>query len=87
MNATRRKEIAKLIVKVYDLQDAIDDLVSDIQSVLDEEQEAYDNLPESIQESCKGEVMQNAIYSLEEALGYLDIDVEDFTSYLEDAMA
>lgn len=47
---------------------------------MDEEQEAYDNLPESFQNGERGEQMSGNIESLEEVTGYL----EDAKSAMED---
>ena len=44
MNKTRRKVIDKLMERIEDLR-------SDVEMILDEEQEAFDNIPESLQES------------------------------------
>ena len=51
MNRERRKRIGKL-------QESLSEIQSELQNVLDEEQEAFENLPESFQESEKGERMQ-----------------------------
>ena len=55
------------------------DLQTEIEEIKDEEQEAYDNLPESLQDGEKGEKMTDAVdnldsaySSLEDAIGYLD---------------
>ena len=42
--------------------------------VRDEEQEAFDNLPESFQCSERGEAMEEYIYTMEEVLEALDTD-------------
>ena len=47
---------------------------------MDEEQEAYDNLPESFRNGERGEQMSGNIESLEEVTGYL----EDAKSVMED---
>ena len=60
MNNTRRKAIKAIMDKLQDLMD-------DIEAIKDEEQEAYDNLPESIQNSERGEAMDSAIYNLDDA--------------------
>ena len=75
MNAQRRKAISKLIEQVEGIQ-------SDIEMYKDEEEECYYNLPDSIQESDRGEAMQDAISQLEDAYDSLD----DVLSYLEDAI-
>lgn len=60
MNKQRRKEIEKVVSQLEDIQ-------ADIDALRDEEEEAYDNLPESLQDSERGEAMQEAIDQLEEA--------------------
>ena len=64
MNAKRRKRIAEILTRLNSLS-------SDIEDVMNEEQEAYYNLPESIQSSEKGEQMDEYISSLEDALNYV----------------
>lgn len=58
MNAARRK--------------IIDRALADLRAVQDEEQSAYDNLPESIQASSRGDEFQENIDALEEACSQLD---------------
>ena len=72
MNKQRRKLINELIGKAYDLS-------CEIEEVLNEEQESFDNMPENLQYSERGESMQEAISSLEEAQSSID----DCKSYLE----
>ena len=45
-----------------------------LESVRDEEQEAFDNLPESLQYSERGEAMEDFISIMDEFLDYLDTD-------------
>jgi len=54
MNQARRREIEVVISQ-------LDDIITN-------EQEAYDNMPESIQESEKGETMEAGLDSLQEAV-------------------
>lgn len=65
MNKVRRKELARVV----DLLDRARDL---LETIRDEEQEAFDNLPESIQYSERGETMEGYIGTMEEMLDYLD---------------
>lgn len=74
MNNPRRKKIKNII----ELLDEIYDLIND---VLEEEQDCYDNLPESLQFASKGEAMQEAIDNLEEAQNM----VQEVCDYLEEA--
>ena len=55
MNNARRKEINTLIAELEDLK-------SRLESVLEEEQEYLDNMPESFQGGEKGEKAQSAIF-------------------------
>ena len=67
MNKIRRKEIARAIELMEQAREILE-------SVMDEEQEAFDNLPESIQGSERGEAMEECIYTIEEAIEALDTD-------------
>lgn len=60
MNNARRKAITAIIKKLEELAD-------EIEFLKDEEQEALDNLPESLQSSERGEAMESAVYNLDEA--------------------
>jgi len=60
MNKARRKALGELSEK-------IDEIRSDLQMLMDSEQEAFDNLPESLQNGEKGDAMQSAIDQMSEA--------------------
>ena len=76
MNAPRRKSIQEVI-------DQFEDLKSTIESLRDEEQEAYDNLPENLQGSERGEAMSEAADSLDSACDSMDEVLEYLTSAIE----
>ena len=76
MNNTRRKLIQGIIDKLEDLRE-------DIEALKDEEQEAFDNLPEGIQASERGEAMEHAAYSLEEAYDNMDSVIDALTEAFE----
>ena len=65
MNKTRRALLAKLYTK-------LDDLKCDLQTLQEEEHEYYDNMPESLQGSVKGEDSETAASNLEEACDSLE---------------
>ena len=85
MNKQRRKEIDQAIsslmaIDLVGIQDAI-------QMIVDEEQQALDELPENLQESDQANTMQEAIDSLEQATYEIE-NIESFTDtidYLEQA--
>ena len=74
MNKARRNRIA-------DVQTQLEALKQDIDAILSEEQEAYDNMPEGLQESERGQAMQEAIDALESAIG----SCEELDEYLTSA--
>lgn len=75
MNKTRRKSIQQII-------DTLTDLKENVDLIREEEQEAYDNLPESLQESDRGEAMSQAVYQMEDAMEDIDLAIDA----LEEAM-
>jgi hypothetical protein len=76
MNNVRREAINKIVGH-------IDDLKFQIEFLVEEEQEAYDNMPESLQNGDRGEAAQAAISALEYAVS----NIEDAVSNLEEATA
>lgn len=88
MNTKRRKAISKAIEDYLNKETAArEELRNALEAVRDEEEEAYDNLPESIQDTEKGEAMQNAISALEDFISELDDDpYYDATSDLKDTL-
>ena len=86
MNALRRNRISKVIEAVNALNERIDEIMCFIDAIREDEEECFENLPESLQDSERGEAMQEAIDKLESAYSFLeDIDLEDVISDLEDA--
>lgn len=65
MNKARRKEIARAI-------ELMEQAHGILVTVRDEEQEAFDNMPEGLQYSERGEAMEGYIGTIEEVLDYLD---------------
>jgi hypothetical protein len=75
MNKERRKALRVIMghmEMIETLRQEARDMLSD---VLDEEQEALENMPESLQESERGQQMQEYIEIMEEVLdGFDDLD-------------
>ncbi|MFJ6324059.1 MULTISPECIES: hypothetical protein [unclassified Rhizobium] len=65
MNKERRKEIARAIAMIEEAK-------SILETCRDEEQDYYDNMPESFQDGQKGEDAQTAIDALDEGVSSLD---------------
>lgn len=72
MNNQRRKEVKKLSKRVDDLLSLAEILRDDIESVKMDEDEAYDNLPESFKYGDQGEEMEQNVEHLDDAFSSLD---------------
>ncbi|MGL4174181.1 MAG: hypothetical protein ACRCTR_08970 [Actinomycetota bacterium] len=65
MNKDRRRRIEEICGQLDTIREAIDELV-------DEEREAFDNMPESLQESERGQASEQAAGSLDSARDAVD---------------
>lgn len=65
MNKNRRKELRQWNEKIEALKDELENILMD-------EQEYYDNIPENLQYSSRAEDSETAIECLEEALDIID---------------
>ena len=65
MNTNRRDRLAKLSAQISDIMEKLEEL-------RDEEQEAFENLPESLNSSKLGETMQTTISAIDDALSSLE---------------
>lgn len=65
MNNDRRKQINDIIDELANLRSKVEDLRN-------EEQEAFDNLPEGLKSSDRGQVSEQAASRLEDALSSFD---------------
>lgn len=73
MNRERRKRIMQLAEKLSEVR-------TSLESILEEEEDAFYNMPESLQESERGEQMQEYIETMEEAIS----NIEEIESNLEE---
>lgn len=63
---------------------SLDDLVSDIESVMEEEQEYFDNMPEGFQNGERGQIAHKAMSQLESAHEIMDGVREFLTDFTFD---
>jgi len=84
MNDKRRKELHALIDRLRAAADESSNLYTDFSITVDEEREAFDNMPESLQQSEKGETTSEGLNTLESALGMLDAIMDDFNQIADD---
>ena len=74
MNKARRQELSDVIRGLNRIQDT-DDLyawINTLDSIKDDEQSYYDNIPENLQYSQRAETSEAAIDNLEDALDLLN---------------
>ncbi len=74
MNKLRRKKIKSVIIALKNITkyDSINLIKNEIENILWEEEDAYDNMPENLQYSMRGEASSEAIDSLQDAVDALD---------------
>ena len=61
MNKKRRERISKAV-------NSLEEILTLVEEILDEEQDAYDNMPENLQSSMRAEESEEAIDTLGEAM-------------------
>lgn len=88
MNNSRRQQIRtitrKLIAAYRTFSSSLQESLPELQDILSDEQDALDNLPESLQYSYRGTAMQDAIDNLEAACQSIeDFSHDEFDSILE----
>lgn len=76
MNKARRASLNALIGQIEDIR-------SQVEALRDEEQEYYDNMPESLQGADKGSTVQAAIDAMEEAVTGLEQAEQQIASAAE----
>lgn len=76
MNKQRRKTIEEVI-------GLLEDAKSTLETITEEEQEAYDNLPEGIQDSERGETMYNNVSEMEEVSSTLEDVISQLQGVIE----
>lgn len=79
MNKERRKAIEEILAR-------LDEQRSALEEVMDGEQEAYDNLPDNIRYSERGETMLENVESLSDFSCYLDELISDLRTSLTDKL-
>lgn len=85
MNAKRRKALAAVITQLETLDSLRQEILERLEEVKGEEEDALGNMPESLQESERGQQMQEYIDSMENAITELEyIDLEGMLDLLRE---
>ena len=83
MNNQRRKQLNNIAARIgrftvpFDI-DELESIKSEIEDVLWDEQMAFDNMPESLQDSMRGEMSQDAQSNMEDAISRIDDFIADY---------
>jgi hypothetical protein len=73
MNQARRNSISKIVAELQNQSEALACVIAD-------EQEAFDNMPEGLQQSDKGQQMEENLYSLQEQFDTLEEMISNLES-------
>ena len=76
MNKQRREKIRQLKIQIDLIKTDLKKVSSELSSILNEEQDAFDNMPEGLQASLRGMCSEDAIDSMEEASEKIDEVIE-----------
>ena len=76
MNNKRRKTIGLVI-------NSLENLSADLEDVAQEESDAYENMPESIQQSYRGSNIEDNIYNLEDCISQINDVIDTLSSMIE----
>lgn len=76
MNKQRKEKIRQLKARFQDIQTELKQTSGELSFILNEEQDAFDNMPEGLQSSYRGICSEDAIDSMEEASEKLDEVIE-----------
>lgn len=72
MNQQDRKLIAEILAKAEDIQSQLETLGGQMRDIADAEQGKFDNMPEGLQASERGQMMETAAGILSEAADALE---------------
>lgn len=76
MNKQRRKQLTQLLDALTETRESLDELHT-------EEQDAYDNMPEGLQESERGQAISETAGDLENAVNELDSIIDTLTDHTD----
>lgn len=81
MNNARRKSLNNINIELDMVLTRLKEIKQDLGAIQSDEEDAYDNMPESLQASDRGEASQEAQENLDSAISSL----EDAIEYAEEA--
>lgn len=86
MNNDRRKQIEAAKARLAEAMEIISEVRGDLETIRDDEQDYFDNMPESLQGGEKGERAEAAVSALEDVISALeDFEGADIEANLDTA--
>lgn len=76
MNNQRRKELKGIVAQLETLKD-------ELETIQEQEEEAFENLPENLQLSMQGELMQEKAENISDAVFSLEECIDNITEAIE----
>lgn len=83
MNKQRRKELAEAIEKLEKAIAMLEEAKETVEYVAEEEQEAYDNMPESLQCSERGEMTLDNVGTLNEITSNIESYIDEIQDQID----
>lgn len=86
MNAKTRRELQKYAGQITDLVSQLEQIMAELESIKDDEETKYDNMPEQLQDTENGCRMYEGIESLDDIVNRMDdqiAELYDITNDLE----
>lgn len=77
MNAKTRRLMAKMSTRLESIVSSIEELKTELEYIQEEEQEKYDNLPESLQETEMGNRLYESAETIEEIVNRLSDSIDE----------
>ena len=82
MNAQRRQELSAIVTELdaisfYSIEDKLSQLSDRIEAVMFDEEEAYENLPDGLKNSARGEAMADAIGLMQDAVSNIYSTIQE----------
>ena len=62
---------------------SLENLSADLEDVAQEESDAYENMPESLQQSDRGSIIEDNIYNLEDCISQINDVIDTLSSMIE----
>lgn len=80
MNKTRRTEIRTIAQDAKEIQSQMESLLARLELVYSDEEYAYDNMPDNLKYSFRGEEAEEAVNTMENVLDSMREIIKDLSS-------